>query len=71
MKPGVNEPIIINGDVIGVVGITGDLDEVRKFSKLVRATAVLLIEQARVNEETQSRKINKQNFYHELCHRKV
>lgn len=71
MKQGVNEPIIINDNVIGVIGITGDLEEVRKFSKLVSATAILLIEQAKANEEIQNREINKQNFYHELCHRKL
>ena len=71
MKQGVNEPIIINDDVIGVIGITGDLEEVRKFSKLVSATAVLLIEQAKADKEIQNREINKQNFYHELCYRKL
>jgi carbohydrate diacid regulator len=71
MKPGVNEPIIINDKVIGVIGITGHPDEVRRFSRLVRVTAVLLIEQARIDEETQNRRLNKQKFYHELVHRKM
>lgn len=70
VKPGVNEPIIINEKVIGVIGITGHPDEVRKFSKLVRVTAVLLIEQAKINQEAQDRRLNMQKFYHELAHRK-
>ncbi|AQR93584.1 MULTISPECIES: CdaR family transcriptional regulator [Clostridium] len=71
MKPGVNEPIIFNEEVIGVIGITGHPDEVRRFSKLVRVTAVLLIEQAKIDEEVQNERLNMQKFYHELAHRKT
>lgn len=71
MKPGVNEPIIVNGEVIGVIGITGHPDEVRRFSKLVSVTAVLLIEQSKLDEEIQNERLNKQKFYHELAYRKV
>ena len=71
MKPGVNEPIIVNEKVIGVIGITGHPDEVRRFSKLVRVTAVLLIEQSKIDEEIQDERLNMQKFYHELVHRKT
>lgn len=71
MKPGVNEPIIINDKVIGVIGITGHPDEVRRFSKLVRVTAVLLIEQSKIDEEIQNERLNMQKFYNELVHRKT
>jgi carbohydrate diacid regulator len=71
MKPGVNEPIILNETIIGVVGITGHPDEVRRFSKLVRVTAVLLIEQANINEKEKNERLNRDKFYHELSHRKV
>lgn len=71
MKPGVNEPIIVNGEVIGVIGITGHPDEVRRFSKLVSVTAVLLIEQSKLDEEIQNKRLSKQKFYHELAYRKA
>lgn len=71
MKPGVNEPIILDGNIIGVVGITGYPDDVRRFSKLVRVTAVLLIEQANTNEKEKNERLNKEKFYHELSHRKT
>lgn len=71
MKPGVNEPIIINDKVIGVIGITGHPDEVRRFSKLVRVTAVLLIEQSKIDEEIQNERLSMQKFYQELTYRKV
>ncbi|WP_091233669.1 CdaR family transcriptional regulator [Fontibacillus panacisegetis] len=69
VKPGVNEPIIMDGMVIGVVGITGQPDEVRPFSKLVRATAVLLIEQEQKNLQEQNDRFNRETFYRELSYR--
>ena len=71
MKPGVNEPIIINNKLIGVIGITGNPNEVRPFSKLVRVAATLLIEQSRMDEEVHNKKLNKQKFYYELTYRKI
>ncbi|ADZ21878.1 carbohydrate diacid regulator [Clostridium acetobutylicum] len=71
VKPGVNEPIIIDGKVIGVIGITGYSDEVKKFIKLVRVTAVLLIEQAEANEESQNRNLKRERFYYDLINRKT
>lgn len=71
MKPGVNEPIIFNNEIIGVIGITGYPDEVIRFSKLVRVTAVLLIEQIIIDEDMHNKRLNKQRFYYELAHRKT
>lgn len=71
MKPGVNEPIIINEKLIGVIGITGNPNEVRPFSKLVRVAATLLIEQSRIDEEIHNKNLNKQKFYYELTYRKI
>lgn len=44
-KKGTNEPIFINNDCVGVIGITGFPEEVRPFCNIVRTTVVLLIEQ--------------------------
>lgn len=46
VRPGVNLPIRQGGRVVGVVGITGDPEEVRPFGELVRAIAELMLEQA-------------------------
>ncbi|AIQ38421.1 MULTISPECIES: CdaR family transcriptional regulator [unclassified Paenibacillus] len=70
MKPGVNEPIIIDHKVLGVVGITGHPDEVRPFSKLVRVTTILLIEQEARNKQEQDDRVRRVKFYHELSYRK-
>ncbi|QXM05137.1 CdaR family transcriptional regulator [Crassaminicella indica] len=69
-KLGVNEPILINGEVVGVVGLTGDPEEVRPFSKLVRVTAALLIEQAKRLKQDQEKEKQMEEFLYELAYRK-
>ncbi|MCD9479845.1 sugar diacid recognition domain-containing protein [Photobacterium phosphoreum] len=46
VKPGINLPIIFQQQAIGVVGISGDPNEVRNYGELVKMTAELIIEQA-------------------------
>lgn len=70
MKPGVNEPILFDDKIIGVIGITGNPDEVEKFSKLVCVTANLLIEQSKADEDIHNRRLNREKFFQELIHRK-
>lgn len=45
VKAGVNIPINFNNRIIGVIGITGKPEEVRRFAEIVRVTAELLINQ--------------------------
>ncbi|UNK18240.1 helix-turn-helix domain-containing protein [Paenibacillus sp. N3/727] len=71
MMPGVNEPIMMDGVIIGVVGITGHPDEVRPFSKLLKVTVVLLIEQEVQNKRKQDERQRREKFYHELSYRKT
>ncbi|WP_081756971.1 CdaR family transcriptional regulator [Gorillibacterium massiliense] len=56
-KKGTNEPIVIDHKRIGVIGITGNPDEVRPFCNLVRTTVSLLIEQ-QISFENQSQAEN-------------
>jgi carbohydrate diacid regulator len=44
-KKGTNEPIVIDHKRVGVIGITGNPNEVRPFCNIVRTTVALLIEQ--------------------------
>lgn len=46
VQGGINIPIRNDGQIIGVVGITGELAEVKKYADLVVMTAELVIEQA-------------------------
>ncbi|WP_104081255.1 sugar diacid recognition domain-containing protein [Cryobacterium sp. Y11] len=44
-KTGINLPFVVDGELIGVVGITGPLIEVRPLARLVRTTVTLLMQQ--------------------------
>ncbi|UTW12090.1 sugar diacid recognition domain-containing protein [Marinobacterium rhizophilum] len=52
-RGGVNLPIRSSGDIIGVVGITGEPEEVRRYADLVVMTAELIVEQAALTAEVQ------------------
>lgn len=44
-RKGVNFPIIVDGEVVGVIGVTGSYEEVAKYGKIVkRVTEILLLE---------------------------
>ena len=44
-KPGINIPLYLNGNIIGVLGVTGDPNEVVKISTIVKLLAEMLLEQ--------------------------
>ena len=46
VRPGINLPIAYQGELLGVIGISGDPDIVRAYAELVRMTAELILEQA-------------------------
>ncbi|WP_121640345.1 sugar diacid recognition domain-containing protein [Virgibacillus sp. Bac330] len=50
-KPGINLPIRFHDDIAGVIGITGEPEKIRGFSKLVQMGAELTLEQAFLTRE--------------------
>ncbi|MBU5265660.1 CdaR family transcriptional regulator [Virgibacillus proomii] len=50
-KPGINLPIRFHDDIVGVIGITGEPEKIRGFSKLVQMGAELTLEQAFLTRE--------------------
>lgn len=65
-KRGTNEPIIYQGEVIGVVGISGVPDEVRPFTKLVKTIALMLIEDLALYKKQEESRLAKVAFLQEL-----
>ncbi|MBD8494343.1 helix-turn-helix domain-containing protein [Pseudomonas syringae] len=47
VRPGVNLPLMLDHQLIGVLGITGDPEQVRVYGELVKMTAEMLMEQRR------------------------
>jgi len=52
--PGLNMPIILHDQVIGVVGVTGHPDEVRDIARMVKMVTELILEQEVLLEEARS-----------------
>lgn len=55
VKPGVNLPLMLDHQLVGVLGITGEPDEVRVYGELVKMTAEMLMEQRRQQADRQWR----------------
>lgn len=63
-KKGINLPIEMNHEIIGVVGISGDVEETRPFGNLVKSTVILLIEQSAALRKENIEKYNRQEFFY-------
>lgn len=55
-QPGVNLPLWLDQRLIGVLGITGDPNQVRIYAELVRMTAEMLVAQRHMQAERQWRR---------------
>ena len=43
-RPGINMPLVFNNEIIGIVGVTGDPDEIKLISNIIKMTTEMLIE---------------------------
>lgn len=55
VRPGVNLPLMLDQKLVGVLGITGEPDEVRVYGELVKMTAEMLMEHRRQQADQQWR----------------
>lgn len=56
VQPGVNLPLMLDGRLIGVLGLTGEPQQLRTFGELVRMTAEMLLAQRHLQVEKQWRR---------------
>lgn len=56
VQPGVNLPLMLDGRLIGVLGLTGDPQQLRTYAELVRMTAEMLLAQRHLQVEQQWRR---------------
>lgn len=66
-REGINLPLSVRGAICGVVGITGQPDEVRQFAELVRVNAEMILEQALLIGELQHEKRYREEFVFQLA----
>jgi carbohydrate diacid regulator len=52
-RPGINLPICFSNQVVGVVGITGEPEQIRSYAQLVKMAAELVLEQSFLLERVQ------------------
>jgi carbohydrate diacid regulator len=60
--PGLNMPIVLHNQVIGVVGISGHPDKVRDIARMVKMVTELILEQEVLQEEARSQFQLRENF---------
>ncbi|WP_377887540.1 CdaR family transcriptional regulator [Alkalihalobacillus sp. R86527] len=68
VKPGVNLPIEFSNKVVGVVGVTGDPEELYKFANVIKITVEVMIEQVYVNNQLQYQNKLMENWVFDLIH---
>lgn len=68
-RAGINLPLMVRGEICGVVGLTGEPDAVRQFGELVRVMAEMMLEQAQLVSELQHEKRYREEFVSQLVYR--
>ncbi|MCK4257593.1 MAG: helix-turn-helix domain-containing protein [Halanaerobiales bacterium] len=71
VKTGINLPIKFNDNIIGVVGITGKVDEVRDYGEIVKNLVELMLQQEFLLREFELENKMRENFYQQLLNNKV
>ncbi|MFP7298926.1 CdaR family transcriptional regulator [Neobacillus niacini] len=69
VKAGINLPINFHEKVVGVIGITGDPDEIRNYGELVKMAAEMILQQAVLIDEMQWDERLKEELTSQLLHR--
>ncbi|GAB4116571.1 MAG: DNA-binding transcriptional regulator CdaR [Candidatus Caldatribacteriota bacterium] len=65
-KPGINLPIEYNNEIIGVVGITGEPNEVSPFGEVIKMTVEMMLQQEFLLKELQLEQQARENFIQDL-----
>ena len=66
VKPGINLPLHYQGQIIGVVGITGDPSEFAHYGELLKMTAEMIVEQANLQDKLQWENRQREEFILQL-----
>ncbi|KLV06243.1 XRE family transcriptional regulator [Photobacterium aquae] len=66
VKPGINLPILFRDQAIGVVGISGEPEQVRNYGELVKMTAELIVEQEALMAQVQWNKRHREELVLQL-----
>ncbi|MGX9135896.1 CdaR family transcriptional regulator [Rummeliibacillus sp. JY-2-4R] len=65
-KPGINLPIFFQNDLVGVVGITGDADELVEIATLVQLTTEMMVHQALIASQSEWKRKLRERIFEDL-----
>ncbi|WP_198038684.1 CdaR family transcriptional regulator [Planococcus lenghuensis] len=65
-KPGVNLPIIHQGNITGVVGVSGSPDAILRITGLIRVSVEIVLEQIYIKQQSFYRERQWANWFHQL-----
>lgn len=68
VKPGINLPITLHDQIVGVIGITGLPEEIRNYGELVKMAAEMILQQAVLLDEMQWDQRLKEELVSQLLH---
>lgn len=71
VKAGINLPIFFNKEIIGVVGITGKVEDVSGYGKLVKNMVELILHQEFLIHEIEIDNRAKENFYQQILNNDI
>lgn len=66
VMPGISLPITFGGKIIGVVGITGDPEDVRVYGKLLKNTVELMLQDSFLKQQLQVEAGARDRFIHDI-----
>lgn len=66
VKPGINLPLHYQGQIVGVVGITGEPSELTHYGELLKMTAEIIVEQANLQDKLQWENRQREEFILQL-----
>ncbi|MEQ6376316.1 sugar diacid recognition domain-containing protein [Bacillaceae bacterium S4-13-56] len=65
VKPGINFPVFLNQQVVGVIGVTGQEEEIEPFGKVIKKMTEILLKEAYLEEQTDLEERAKEFFIEE------
>jgi carbohydrate diacid regulator len=68
-KKGINVPVYFENEIVGVIGITGEKNEVEKYGKIIQRMTEILIKEAYILEQENIERESKRQFIEELLFR--
>lgn len=70
-KPGINLPIFYQNELVGVIGITGDPDQIEEIATLVQLTTEMMVHQALIVSEREWKRKMQEMIFQELMSNQV